>query len=595
MTDEQTAPNVPVSGSEQLSVFKPLRVWPPVVLLGLMLIARYLPKLIQDGPPQLWMVSAFGPLLCGALILLWWLLLSRATGWERLGGVIGLAIAVSLALATIHSTMMGPALMVRTIPMGMAGFALGAILLAQQLSFRRTVLAMVLATMGFGYSTLLRSDGMWGDFVLGLHWRWEPSAEDQMLTDRALNPDVVPNSLNSSDIEAWLAEPEVPAFRGADRSGRYLGPLVFADWAADEPEELWRIAVGPGWSSFSVAGNLLFTQEQRGEHEAVVCLTADTGKEVWSHEIESRFDDPLGGPGPRATPTLADGAIYALGGNGELMRLDAATGDSVWQIDLRDVAEREPPMWGFCSSPLVVGDAVIVHAGGKGNKGTLAFEANTGDLKWSAAAGEHSYSSPQLCRLGGDEFVAMLSDAGLNLLDPRTGEDQLSYQWKHQGYRALQPQLVNGDSILLPTGVGTGTRCVRVLDIDIGLQAEEIWTTRDLKPDFNDMVVFQDHIYGFDGAVFTCVDLATGKRVWKGGRYGKGQVLLLEASGLLLVAAETGKLVLLKADPAGHQELATRQVLNGKTWNHPVVVGDRLFLRNSEQAVCLRLPVKKAD
>jgi len=241
---------------------------------------------------------------------------------------------------------------------------------------------------------------------------------------------------------------------------------------------------------------------------------------------------------------------------------------------------------------LVVGDTVIVHAGGTADKGTLAFETSTGELKWCAAAGEHSYSSPQLCRLHGEEFVAVLSDAGLNLLDPMTGAVALDYKWKHEGYRALQPQVINGDSILLPTGVGTGTRCIRVSKTDSGLQAAEIWTSRDLKSDFNDFVVFEGHLYGFDGAIFTCLDLATGKRTWKGGRYGKGQVLLLEASGLLLVASETGQLVLLKADPTAHQELATRQVLDGKTWNHPVVVGDRLFVRNSEQAACLRLPLE---
>jgi outer membrane protein assembly factor BamB len=234
---------------------------------------------------------------------------------------------------------------------------------------------------------------------------------------------------------------------------------------------------------------------------------------------------------------------------------------------------------------------VIVHAGGEGDKGTLAFDVETGELSWAAAAGDHSYSSPQLSAIADEDFVLMLTNSGLNLLDPQTGAERLFYEWRYQGYRILQPQVVDGDSILLPTGSGVGTRRIRISNSDGGLSVEELWTSRHLKPDFNDFVVHRDHGYGFDGAIFTCVDLATGKRTWKGGRYGKGQVLLLADSGLLLVASERGDVVLLKADPSGHQELAKFRALEGKTWNHPVVIGDRLYIRNAQEAACFRLPL----
>jgi hypothetical protein len=154
--------------------------------------------------------------------------------------------------------------------------------------------------------------------------------------------------------------------------------------------------------------------------------------------------------------------------------------------------------------------------------------------------------------------------------------------------------MVGTDRVILPTGVGTGTRMIRLLkstDSD-ALTAEEVWTTNQLKPDFNDFVTFDGHLYGFDSSIFTCLDSATGKRVWKGGRYGKGQVLLLEDSGLLLVAAENGEVVILSADPNAHEELGRFQAIDGKTWNHPVVVGDRLFIRNGQEAACYRLPVE---
>ena len=325
--------------------------------------------------------------------------------------------------------------------------------------------------------------------------------------------------------------------------------------------------------------------------ETVVCYLADSGREVWTQEIKSRFEDSLGGPGPRATPTLAGDGLFVLGATGHLMRLDPKSGEIVWQTDLRKVAGREPPMWGFCSSPLVTDSVVIVHAGGAGDKGTLAFDISTGELKWSAPSGDHSYSSPQLSTVAGESLVLMLSNKGIELLEPKTGTIRLSYEWKTDNYRDLQPQVIDGNLILLPTGMGSGTRCIRVDKAGEQLTTDELWTSRDLKPDFNDFVVFQGHAFGFDSAIFTCIDLTTGKRKWKGGRYGKGQVLLLEDSGLLLIAGEHGDVILVKADPSSHSELAKFQAITGKTWNHPVVIDDRLYIRNAQEAACYRLPL----
>lgn len=571
--------------------FQTLRVWPVVLLLAGMGIARLIPSLVDDGPPNLWMSAAFGPILCGLLIMVWWLALSRATWKEKFAGVVGVVGTAAITLLAIDKSMRGPAVMVLTIPMGTAAFGIAAILFGRILSFRRTLLAILFAGMGFGFSALLKSDGMWGNFAVDLDWRWTHSPEDQILARQNQPPAANMAVFDRSDIEQWLMNPEWPGFRGADRASRQRGPVLALDWAANPPELIWKIGVGPGWSSFVVAGKLLFTQEQRGSMETVVCYAADSGKEIWTQQIESRFDDPLGGPGPRATPTLADNGLFVLGASGQLMRLDPGTGDVVWQMDLRKVAEREPPMWGFCSSPLVTNGMVIVHAGGGGDKGTLAFDIATGELKWSAASGNHSYSSPQLNDIEGVPCVLMLTNRGVELLDPLTGNIRLNYEWKHDGYRDLQPQLIDGNSILLPTGMGSGTRCIRVTKEGEQLSAEEVWTSRDLKPDFNDFVIFEGHAYGFDNTIFACIDLESGKRKWKGGRYGKGQVLLLEDSGLLLVASEFGDVVLLKATPAAHQELGSFKAIEGKTWNHPVVVDDRLYIRNAEEAACYRLPL----
>ncbi len=367
------------------------------------------------------------------------------------------------------------------------------------------------------------------------------------------------------------------------------GIVLDPDLTAHPPQEIWRMRVGPGWSSFAVAGDRLFTQEQRGEDEAVVCLDARNGKELWAHLYPSRFYEVVGGAGPRATPTWDNGRLFCLGAEGMLMRLDPASGQSLWTADLRKDADREPPTWGFSSSPLIVNDVVIVHAGGAGDTGLLAYDVETGQKRWGAAAGDHSYSSPQLATIEGQQLVLILTNEGLTAADPGSGSVLFDYPWKFEGYRVVQPLLVSATQMLLGTSMGVGTRKIELRHQDASWQPEEVWTSRDMKPYFNDYVVQNDYLYGFDHNIFACIELQTGKRAWKKGRYGSGQVLSLPDGQQLLVLSETGEVVILRANPQAHEELATFPALSGKTWNHPVLVGNRLYVRNGEEAACFEL------
>jgi hypothetical protein len=236
----------------------------------------------------------------------------------------------------------------------------------------------------------------------------------------------------------------------------------------------------------------------------------------------------------------------------------------------------------------------IVWAGGPNDKGLLAFDVETGVLQWSAATGAESYASPQLNTIAGEELVLMLSNDGLLLVEPATGKVRLNYEWKFSGYRALQPRVVDGDTVLIGTPMNLGTRAIRITQANGELTAEELWTSRNLKTDFSDMVAHQGYVYGNDNGFLTCLDLKTGDRMWKGGRYGKGQMLLLEQSGLLLIVAENGKVHLVRADPTEFVEVDSFPALEGKSWNHPVVVGDKLYLRNSQEAAGFQLSVVSA-
>ncbi len=571
--------------------WRPLRIWIPILLLPLMVFMRFVPGLVPDGPSMIWMASAFGPFLVGLLVMLWWLLASRARWFERILGVLGVVGAVGIEQAVCHESMRGPLPIVMTIPMAIAAFALGAILFGNKLSIHRTWLAIGLAALGAGYSALIMTDGVWGDFSFGFNWRWNQSAEQKALSEiRQAEKRTSSQPIDSQGVLGELKLAAWPGFRGPRGDSAQRGRRFSDDWTAHPPQEIWRKRLGPAWSSFSIGADRLFTQEQRGENEAVACYDSKTGEPIWSFKTPSRFFESLGGLGPRGTPTLSDGSIYALGAEGILVKLDAMDGKLVWKADLKESSGRkEPPMWGFSCSPCVESGVVIVHAGGKGDKGVIAFNVEDGQVAWTAPAGEMSYSTVQKIKLLDQTYLCLLSNTGAHLWEPATGKSLYNYEFVHQGYRACQAQVIDGNKLLIPAGMGTGTRLVEFTSGDNGLEAKEVWTSKDMKPDYNDILVHDGNIYGFDNAIFACIGLEDGKRKWKGGRYEKGQALLLADSGLILVISEKGELVLLRATSEKHQELGKIAALSDKTWNHPVVVGDRLYVRNAQEAVCYQL------
>jgi outer membrane protein assembly factor BamB len=349
---------------------------------------------------------------------------------------------------------------------------------------------------------------------------------------------------------------------------------------------MWRRPIGPGWSSFAVSGDRLYTQEQRGDDEIVACYRVSTGEPVWRHSDRLRFWESEGGAGPRGTPTLANGRVYAFGATGVLNALDEATGRVLWSRDVAADAKRKIPDWGFASSPLVIDDVVIVAAAGT----LVGYDAATGNRRWSGPSYGGSYSSPHRATIAGVDQVVLLGGPGAISVSPVDG----SVLWKHEWSPGaiVQPALTADGDILVnaiaSTG-GTGTRRLAVTHASGGWSVEERWTSIGLKPYYNDFVVHKGHAYGFDGSILAAIDLDTGTRVWKGGRYGNGQLVLLADQDLLLVLSEEGELALVSATPGKFTEVARVQALDAKTWNHPVLVGDVLLIRNGEEMAAFRL------
>lgn len=570
-----------------------LRTWPAIGLLSLMMIAKGLPWLFSEPPQSVQVASLLGPAAAALFLIVWWLFASRAGRKEKAGGLFGLGVVAGLTFLLLHPTMRVLPAVVFFVPIGVAAFALPLVTLPRSPT-RRVPCAILLSLVGFGFWGLLQFGGTSGMFAFEFDWRWNPSAEQRYLASLS------ERSGASADMilpDAKVGEPittasaQWPGFRGANRDSVVRGVSISPDWKSSPPKELWRRLIGPGWSSFAVAGDNLFTQEQRGDDEAIVCLDATTGEPRWSRTHAARFYEGIGGAGPRATPTIGNGVLYTLGAEGQLAALDPSTGKEIWTRELREDTGRAPPIWGWSSSPLLIGDLVVVHAGGEGNRGLLAYNAATGAPAWSSPSGVDSYSSPHTATLCGVEGLLMITEAGIQFLNPSDGSQIWSFEQPGEGYRILQP-LIIADRVLMGSSQGSGTYCLQVSRDSDQWQVELEWSSRDMKPDFNDFVVYQDHLYGFDSGILACVDLESGKRKWKRGRYGKGQLLLLADAGQLLIVSESGDLVLVQATPEKLDELASIDAIEGKTWNHPVLIENRVYVRNGAEAVCFELPVQ---
>ncbi|MBX9579582.1 MAG: PQQ-like beta-propeller repeat protein [Gemmataceae bacterium] len=568
----------------------PVRVWPGVLIVLAVAALVVVPPLVVPNT-MLHFGGLFGGPALGALALVgWWTFAARVRGRDRwLYPVLFLVPAVVLA-ATVF----------RTAPIAIP-FALGAVSAAWVVWLaatpglaapaRRVGLAAVLLG-GWAVIGLLRFDGADGDLIPAVSWRWQPTAEDRFLAERGGDRDGPPATAKP----VVVGPGDWPGFRGPNRDGRLTGVTIDTDWTTNPPELVWKHRVGPGWGSFAAVGDRLFTQEQRGPDEAVVCYAADTGAEVWEHRQPGRFAEALGGVGPRATPTVHGGRVYAQGATGKLVCLDAATGKPVWTADVTDPAVGgKVSQWGYASSPLVTDGVVIVYAGGPGGKGTAAYRVDTGVLAWAAGNAAHGYSSAHPAALGGVPQALMVSDYGVESFNPADGRVLWEHKWHVAGMnRVTQPAILSDTDLLVFTGVGPqqGTRRLRVTKNPDGWDVRPVWTSRDLKPYYNDGVVHGGHAYGFDDARLACIDLETGERLWQHGGYKHGQVLLLADPGVLLVQAEFDRVALVRATPDGHEELAQFPTLPGKTWNHPVVAHGRLYIRNGEWAAAYRLATK---
>ncbi len=421
---------------------------------------------------------------------------------------------------------------------------------------------------------LFRLRGVSGDLVPILEPRWAGAGDG--VTGESLN-----------ELASAF---DYPQFLGPSRNATVRGVHLETDWTAHPPKRIWRRPVGAGWSSFAVAGDAAMTQEQRGEQEVVVRYDFRTGEEKWATGSPAHYNHPISGEGPRATPTIVGNRVYSVGSTGLLNCLDLETGERIWSRNFLEDNDAQSPDWGISCSPLVVDGVVVVGAGGTDGKSLVAYDQATGDIVWQAGNDRAGYSSPFVATLAGVRQIVIFNHASVAGHDPVNGRLLWTHDWPRQQPNVAQPVPLDGDRLILSAGYGVGAKLFKIgPGADGSLGASVVWESIRLKAKFANFVVHQGFIYGLDDGIMVCLDAATGERQWKGGRYGHGQMILVE--DLLLVQTEHGEMVLVEPSPEELRELGRLHLFDGKLWNSPALVGQYLLVRSDREAALFELPV----
>lgn len=467
--------------------------------------------------------------------------------------------------------------------------------------------AVGLLALGFGVSRLVRVESFYGNMVPRLAWAWTPTPEQQVEEylvrhERSSSEDLELEKLHAGEDPFAATDSDFAQFLGSQRDGHVPDIQLLPDWEATPPKELWRHPVGLGWSSFAVVGRGAVNLEQRGEHECVVCYDLHSGRELWVHRETVRFEDEHG-DGPRSTPTIVDGRVYSMGAAGTLTCLDFTTGELQWKVETLADSNAENLLWGMSGSPLVFEGKVVVTPGGSAGS-AVCFDADSGTELWRAGDDPGGYASPVLADIGGQSQILSFNGAGLRAFT-REGEATWLLPWLTQGEQqrvnVAQPIVLpvsgtatDASQILISSGYGNGTALVSVRQAEEGQwQVETVWHSQRLKSKMSNFILAGEHVYGLDSGILTCIDVQSGQRVWKRGRYGHGQLLM--TGQWLLIQAESGDVVLVRATPEAFEEVTRFPALQGKTWNNMALAGNILVVRNDHEAAAYELPVANPD
>lgn len=482
------------------------------------------------------------------------------------------------------------------------------IITRQQWTVRRRciVLAGLLAIPILGISLFRPILG--GDLELvGWEWRFSERTGPLKTADGSTR--------DRTNLLAETSHWDFPEFFGPGRRGIISGIELDPDWNAHPPELVWKSAVGEGWSGVSAVNRCLVTMEQRGDQECVTCYALDTGELLWLYSHAARHEDTagMGKVGPRSTPTIHGGRVYAQGATGIVVCLNGLDGSLIWKRDVCEILgiarstgtnllgyryEEEPALaWGRAASPLVVGDLVVVPGGGNpgGPKTTLiAFDKQTGDEVWRGGDQMIAYGSPSLATIGGASQIHLVGESAALGFDPANGRVlwQVSRPGSSTGSaNCSQVTVVSDYHVLLTKGYNLGGELI-ALDWEDGIwKTETVWKShRVLTTKLTNPVIRDGHAYALSDGFLECVRLDEGALCWKQrGRFSHGQLLLV--GDWLLVHSQDGRMMLIKATPLKYEPVGEFKTIRGVCWNTFCVYGPYVVVRSELEMACFRLPI----
>ena len=378
-----------------------------------------------------------------------------------------------------------------------------------------------------------------------------------------------------------------PQWMGPDLTGVSAESGWLSDWSSVEPQQAWTSEIGIGFSSVSIASGRLYTMGNLNGTESVYCFDAATGELIWKHSYPCKLVANLYEGGPGSTPTVDGEFVYAVGKEGQLMCLNKSNGTIVWQKNLQEDLGVPLPEWGFNASVLIDGEDLFVEVGR-----LVSYQKLSGDKNWQSKLHPSGYGSVRMMQQEQRRLLVSLDCEGLRVNDRDDGTEVVFESWMSPFRTNSTTPIVDGDTSFVSTGYQVGCGLLRLS----GDKLDEVYFNRKMRNHFNNSILHDGHLYGFDGnsnlgrvVQLTCMEHATGKVVWSHRGLGCGSLMI--ADGKLILLSEDGRLVIAEAKPDGFKQLAEKKILEGRCWTVPVLVGGNLYARNARgKLVCITLP-----
>lgn len=392
-------------------------------------------------------------------------------------------------------------------------------------------------------------------------------------------------------LPAFAEDYSWPQWRGANRDDISKETGLLKEWPEGGPKPVWSNSdIGLGYSGFAVLEGRLFTMGAREDTEFLICLDVNDGRELWSARIGSLLENGWG-DGPRGTPAVANGHVFALGGQGTVVCAAVSNGEVFWRKSLTSLGGKKPN-WGFCESVLLDGDRVVCTPGGSDGS-IVSLDVKTGDVVWQSKelTAKAGYSSIVPVLLNDQrQYIQLFADT---LVGVSASDGKLLWQTDWPGKTAVIPTPVYRDGhVFVTSGYGVGCSLVKIGPDN---KPQEVYFNKNMKNHHGGVVMLGDHLYGYsDGGGWMCMDFKTGDVVWsEKSALGKGCLTFADGR-LYCVDERDGTVVLADASPTAWKEhgrfkmqnQTSRRSPKGKIWSHPVVCNGRLFLRDQDQLTC---------